>query len=152
MQKAPGSTWQTEIKGQPQSCLQTAQSSTNNQSYNINKISVFGKRKYCLVTDPKDRQVKQYLLNTIVDVNESDKVFHTQKAPGYSTRQAEIKRQSQSYLSTAQSSTNNSSYNINKVSVFRKKKYCIHGPKYRQVKHYYPEKIAVTLNIGSCQK
>ena len=25
-------------------------------------------------------------------------------------------------------------------------------PKYRQVKHYYPEKIAVTLNIGSGQE
>ena len=33
--------------------------STNNSSSYINKISVFGKGKYCF-SDPKDRQVKHY--------------------------------------------------------------------------------------------
>ena len=44
-------------------------------------------------------------------------------------------------------STNNSSSNINKISVFGKGKYCLFftDPKDRQVKHYYPNKRAVTL-------
>ena len=48
-------------------------------------------------------------------------------------------------------STNNSSSNINKISVFGKGKYCFSDPKDRQVKHYYPNKKAVTLSIGSGQ-
>ena len=55
-----GSTLQTESVGQRAGCRQN---STNNSSYNTNKISVIGKGKYCLVfTDPKDRQVKHYIL------------------------------------------------------------------------------------------
>ena len=48
-------------------------------------------------------------------------------------------------------STNNSSSDINKISVFGKGKYCFHGPKDRQVKHY-PNKKALTLSIGSAKK
>ena len=43
-------------------------------------------------------------------------------------------------------STNNSSFNTDKISVFT-------DPKDRQVKHYYPnKKTVVTLSIGSGQK
>ena len=49
-------------------------------------------------------------------------------------------------------STNNSSFNINKISLFGKGKYCFSGPRDRQVKHYYLNKKAVTLSIGFGQK
>ena len=49
-------------------------------------------------------------------------------------------------------STNDSSSNINEISVFGKGKYCFSDPKDRQVKHYYPNKKAVTLSIGSGPK
>ena len=55
-------------------------------------------------------------------------------------------------MKTAQSPTNNSSYNINKILCSEKGNTVFTDPKDRQVKHYYPKKIAVTLNIGSGQK
>ena len=50
-------------------------------------------------------------------------------------------------------STNNSSSNINKISVFGKGNTVFTDPKDRQVKHYYPnKKTVVTLSIESGQK
>ena len=50
-------------------------------------------------------------------------------------------------------STNNSSFNIDTISVFGKGQNTVFtDPKDRQVKHYYPNKKAVTLSIGSGQK
>ena len=43
-------------------------------------------------------------------------------------------------------STNNSSSNIHKISVFGKGKYCFSDPKDRQVKHYYPNKKKLWLS------
>ena len=62
-----------------------------------------------------------------------------QKAPG----QYPTKKKRQSKIDgelIVDNSTNNSSSNINKISVIGKGKYCLFftAPKDRQVKHYYP--------------
>ena len=68
---------------------------------------------------------------------------YVQKAPG----QYPKKKKAPVKELVVDNSRNNSSPNINKISVFGRGKYCLFftDPKDRQVKHYYPNKRAVTL-------
>ena len=74
-------------------------------------------------------------------------LFVKLKAPGQ-YRQTE----SVSLRAGVENSTYNSSFNINKISLFEKENTVFTDSKDRQVKHYYPNKKAVTLRIGSGQK
>ena len=69
------------------------------------------------------------------------------------TRAAPDKQKASVKEMVVDNSTNNSSSNINKISVFGKGNTVFTDPKDRQVKHYYPNKnTVVTLSIESGQK
>ena len=69
------------------------------------------------------------------------------------TRAAPDKQKASVKEMVVDNSTNNSSSNINKISVFGKGNTVFTDPKDRQVKHYYPnKKTVVTLSIESGQK
>ena len=80
---------------------------------------------------------------TLTDINNCEK----------GTRAAPDKQKASVKEMVVDNSTNNSSSNMNKISVFGKGNTVFTDPKDRQVKHHYPpKKTVVTLSIGSGQK